>query len=61
MKEMTMILPLIPQNPILVEWSSHSGWSKLGVFSVVQKMTIFNPTVEKVFLIIFFQNALIYR
>ena len=32
MKDMNMIFPLIPQNPILVEWFSHSGWSKLGGF-----------------------------
>ena len=32
LKDMNMIFPLIPQNPILVEWFSHSGWSKLGGF-----------------------------
>ena len=32
MKDMNMIFQLIPQNPILVEWFSHSGWSKLGGF-----------------------------
>ena len=25
-----VIFALIPQNPVLVEWFSQSGWSKLG-------------------------------
>ena len=32
MKHVIMIFPLIPQNPILVEWFRNSGWSKLGGF-----------------------------
>ena len=32
-KDMNMYdLPVIPQNPVLVEWFSQCGWSKLGVF-----------------------------
>ena len=56
-----MIFPLTPQNPILVEWFSHSGWSNLGGFRRFSENGQFHPTVKKVFLITFFQNALIYR
>ena len=32
MKDMNIIFPLIHQNQFLVDWFSHSGWSKVRVF-----------------------------
>ena len=61
MKDMNMIFPLIPQNPILVEWFSHSGWSKLGGFLHFSENGHLHSVVKIVLLITFFQNALIYR
>ena len=50
MKDMNMIFPLIPQNPILVEWFGHSGWSKLDGFQRFSENGHFHPSVKKVFL-----------
>ena len=61
MKDLNLIFPLIPQNLILVEWFSHSGWSKLGGFQHFSENGYFHPAVKKVFLITFFQSALIFR